>query len=100
MSDYALNESAVAEQSQMHEVDLVALPSATSSSEKLLRRIASLLFILVAGLLTVFGYYASSLRITVVLAHFSPSWLTPWSSYWRNSICRAVWPPQRCCSQA
>ena len=69
MSDHALNESAVAEQSQVHEVDL-ALPPATSSSEKLLRRIASLLFILVAGLLTVFGYYASSLCITVVLAAF------------------------------
>jgi predicted PurR-regulated permease PerM len=69
MSDHALNESAVAEHSQVHEVDL-GLPSATSSSEKLLRRIASLLFILVAGLLTVFGYYASSLCITVVLAAF------------------------------
>ena len=44
--------------------------SSTSSPEKLLRRIASLLFILVAGLLTVFGYYASSLCITVVLAAF------------------------------
>src|SRR5208283_3504984 len=67
MSHQALNKSAGAEQSQMHEVDL-APPSSTSSSEKLLRRIASLLFILVAGLLTVFGYYASSLCITVVLA--------------------------------
>jgi len=69
MSHQALNKSAGAEQSQMHEVDL-APPSSTSSSEKLLRRIASLLFILVAGLLTVFGYYASSLCITVVLAAF------------------------------
>jgi len=34
------------------------------------RRIATLLFILVAGLLTVFGYYASSICITVVLAGF------------------------------
>ena len=33
-------------------------------------RIAILLFILVAGLLTVFGYYASSICITVVLAGF------------------------------
>jgi predicted PurR-regulated permease PerM len=69
MPDQALNKSAVAEESQVHEVDL-ALPSSSSSSEKLLRRIASLLFILVAGLLTVFGYYASSLCITVVLAAF------------------------------
>jgi predicted PurR-regulated permease PerM len=36
----------------------------------LLRRIAILLFILVAGLLTVFGYYASSICITVILAAF------------------------------
>jgi hypothetical protein len=69
MSHQALNKSAGAEQSQVHEVD-PAPPSSTSSSEKLLRRIASLLFILVAGLLTVFGYYASSLCITVVLAAF------------------------------
>jgi predicted PurR-regulated permease PerM len=34
----------------------------------LLSRIAILLFILVAGLLTVFGYYASSICITVILA--------------------------------
>ena len=69
MPDQALNKSASAEESPVHEIDL-ALTSSTSSSEKLLRRIASLLFILVAGLLTVFGYYASSLCITVVLAAF------------------------------
>jgi predicted PurR-regulated permease PerM len=69
MPDQALNKSAGAEEIQVHEVDL-ALTSSTSSSERLLRRIASLLFILVAGLLTVFGYYASSLCITVVLAAF------------------------------
>jgi predicted PurR-regulated permease PerM len=45
-------------------------PSPASTSEQLLRRIATLLFILVAGMLTVFGYYASSLCITVVLAAF------------------------------
>ena len=45
-------------------------PSSTSSPDKLLSRIAILLFILVAGLLTVFGYYASSICITVVLAGF------------------------------
>ncbi len=46
------------------------MPPSTSPSEALLRRIAALLFILVAGLLTVFGYYASSICITVVLAAF------------------------------
>jgi len=48
----------------------MAPTSAPSPSEKLLRRIATLLSILVAGLLTVFGYYASSICITVVLAGF------------------------------
>jgi len=48
----------------------MAMPSSPSSSDKLLSRIAILLFILVAGLLTVFGYYASSICITVVLAGF------------------------------
>jgi predicted PurR-regulated permease PerM len=69
MADQVLNKSAVAEQSQVHVVEL-ALPSSISPSEKLLRRIATLLFILVVGLLAVFGYYASSLCITVVLAAF------------------------------
>jgi predicted PurR-regulated permease PerM len=69
MADQVLNKSPVAEQSQVHVVEL-ALPSSISPSEKLLRRIATLLFILVVGLLTVFGYYASSLCITVVLAAF------------------------------
>jgi predicted PurR-regulated permease PerM len=58
-----------AEESQVCVVD-VALPSSTSSSDTLLRRIATLLLILVSGLLTVFGYYASSICITVVLAGF------------------------------
>ena len=48
----------------------MAPPSSISSSDRLLSRIAILLFILVAGLLTVFGYYASSICITVVLAGF------------------------------
>ena len=48
----------------------MAPPSSTPPSDKLLSRIAILLFILVAGLLTVFGYYASSICITVVLAGF------------------------------
>ncbi len=49
---------------------VAARSSPTSISEGILGRIASLLFILVAGLLTVFAYYASSLCITVILAAF------------------------------
>jgi hypothetical protein len=48
MSDQVTNKSAVAEQSQVPVVEM-ALPSTTSPSDKLLRRIATLLFILVAG---------------------------------------------------
>ena len=69
MPHQVTDKSAVAEQSQMGEVE-VALPPSASPSDMLLRRIAILLFILVAGLLTVFGYYASSICITVVLAGF------------------------------
>ncbi|HEX9119925.1 MAG TPA: AI-2E family transporter [Terriglobales bacterium] len=69
MSDQVTNTSAVAEQSQGRVAEM-ALPSLTSPSENLLRRIATLLSILVAGLLTVFGYYASSICITVLLAGF------------------------------
>ena len=47
-----------------------ALPFSTPSSDKMLSRITIPLFILVAGLLTVFGYYASSICITVILAGF------------------------------
>ena len=61
--------SAVAEQSQVRMLEMVP-PSSTSSSDKLLSRIATLLFVLVAGVLTVFGYYASSICITVLLAGF------------------------------
>jgi len=68
MSDHVTN-TAVTEESQLRAVEMVLAPS-TSSSDKLLSRIAILLFILVAGLLTVFGYYASSICITVVLAGF------------------------------
>ena len=68
MSDQVTNK-AVAEESQLRVVE-TALPSSTSSSDRLLSRIAILLFILVAGVLTVFGYYASSICITVVLAGF------------------------------
>jgi AI-2E family transporter len=68
MSDQVTNK-AVAEENQLRVVEMV-LPPSTSASDILLRRIAILLFILVAGLLTVFGYYASSICITVVLAGF------------------------------
>jgi len=69
MSDQVANMSAVAERSQVRVLEMTP-PSSISSSEKLLSRIATLLFILVAGLLTMFGYYASSICITVVLAGF------------------------------
>jgi predicted PurR-regulated permease PerM len=69
MSDQVANMSAVAEQSQVRVLE-AASPSSTSSSDKLLSGIATLLFILVVGLPTVFGYYASSICITVVLAGF------------------------------
>jgi hypothetical protein len=60
MSDQVTNKSTVAQQNQVRAVEMALLAS-TSASDALLRRIATLLFILVAGLLTVFGYYASSI---------------------------------------
>jgi predicted PurR-regulated permease PerM len=69
MSDQVMNKSAVVEQSPVRGA-VMALPSSTSTSDQLLRRIATLLSILVAGLLTVFAYYASSICITVILAAF------------------------------
>ena len=69
MFDQIANMSTLAEQSRVQVLEM-ASPSSISSSDKLLSRIAILLFILVTGLLTVFGYYASSICITVVLAGF------------------------------
>jgi predicted PurR-regulated permease PerM len=69
MPDQVTDESSVAEQSQVRVLE-TAVPSSASPSDMLLRRIAILLFILVAGLITVFGYYASSICITVILAGF------------------------------
>jgi predicted PurR-regulated permease PerM len=69
MSDQVTNKSVAAEQSQVGMVE-TALPFSTPPSDKMLSRITILLFILVAGLLTVFGYYASSICITVILAGF------------------------------
>jgi predicted PurR-regulated permease PerM len=68
MSDQVTNKP-VAEGIQVRAVEMV-LPPPTSASDNLLSRIAILLFVLVAGLLTLFGYYASSICITVVLAGF------------------------------
>src|ERR1700719_1841388 len=69
MPNQVTDKSAATEQSGVREVE-IALPSSASPSDMLLRRIATLLFILVTGLLTVFGYYASSICITVILAGF------------------------------
>jgi predicted PurR-regulated permease PerM len=70
MSGQTMSESAISEESQPGAVELALPAPAASAPEKLLGRIATLLFILVAGMLTVFGYYASSICITVVLAVF------------------------------
>jgi predicted PurR-regulated permease PerM len=69
MPNQVMDKSVATEQSQVRALEM-AMPSSASPSDLLLRRIAILLFILVAGLLTVFGYYASSICITVVLAGF------------------------------
>jgi predicted PurR-regulated permease PerM len=69
MPDQVTNKSTVAGQNQQRVIE-IALPSSISTSDRLLRRIATLLFLLVAGMLTVFGYYASSICITFVLAAF------------------------------
>jgi predicted PurR-regulated permease PerM len=63
-----MNMSEVAERTQAHAEEELSL--SISTSEKLLRRIATLLFLLVMGLMTVFGYYASSICITIILAAF------------------------------
>ena len=69
MSDQVTNKSAAAEPTQLDMVE-TAPPFSTPPSDKMLSRITILLFVLVAGLLTVFGYYASSICITVILAGF------------------------------
>jgi uncharacterized membrane protein len=69
MFDQVVKNGAAAEQDEVRVVE-IALPPSTSRSDKQLGRIATLLFILVAGLLTLFGYFASSICITVVLAGF------------------------------
>ena len=69
MSDQLTDKNSVVEQSQASVAENMP-PFSTSPSDRLLRRIATLLFLLVAGMLTVFGYYASSICITIVLAAF------------------------------
>ena len=69
MFDRLTNKSTVAGQNQERVME-IALPSSISTSDRLLRRIAILVFLLVAGMLAVFGYYASSICIMVVLAAF------------------------------
>jgi predicted PurR-regulated permease PerM len=69
MSDQVADERVTGEQNEVRLVEM-ASASSTSPAEALLRRIVILLCILVAGLLTVFGYYASSICITVILAAF------------------------------
>jgi hypothetical protein len=50
MLDQVTNKSTVAGQNQ-HRVIEIAVPSSISTSDRLLRRIATLLFLLVAGML-------------------------------------------------
>jgi predicted PurR-regulated permease PerM len=69
MSDQVTNEKVSFDHSRVGVLEK-APRAAILTSDELLRRIATLLFILVAGLLTVFAYYASSLCITVILAAF------------------------------
>jgi predicted PurR-regulated permease PerM len=68
MTDQSTNKAS-AQESQLHVAER-ALPAPTSASDNVLSKILILLFIIVSGLLTVFGYYASSICITVVLAGF------------------------------
>ena len=98
MSDQVMNER-LAEQSQVGVVE-TSLPFSMPPSDKMLSRITILLFILVVGLLTVFGYYASSICITVILAGFLSILFDPVVVILENCICRAVSPRPALCSQA
>ncbi len=70
MSEQVLNEMAIADQSHSRVIETAVAAPAPTASEVLLRRIATLLFILVAGVVAVFSYFASSICITVVLSAF------------------------------
>ena len=91
MSDQVTDKSSVVELTQASVPEMMP-PLSISPSDRLLRRIATLLFLLVAGMLTVFGYYASSICITVVLAAFLAILFDRWWSDWRNFVSHAVWP--------
>jgi hypothetical protein len=67
--DQVVKNGAAPEQDELRVVEIALSPS-SSRSDNQPGRIATLLFILVAGLLTVFGYFASSICITVLLAGF------------------------------
>ncbi len=69
MTDQVTDEPVVLEENDERSGEM-ALPSSSLPAETPLRRIVSLLCILVAGLLIVFGYFASSICITVILAAF------------------------------
>src|SRR5580658_3061565 len=96
MTDPVTSKSAVGEESEVRVVEM-APPTATSSSDKLLRTIAALLFVLVAGVLTVFAYYASSICITVILAGFLAILFDPVVVILEKL--HAVWRRRALCSQ-
>jgi hypothetical protein len=96
MSDQVTDKSSVVELTQASVPEMMP-PLSISPSDRLLRRIATLLFLLVAGMLTVFGYYASSICITVVLAAFLAILFDPLVV--RNSVSRAVWPQRSLSSE-
>jgi predicted PurR-regulated permease PerM len=89
--------SAVSSEKSQVQVVEIPPPSSLSISDKLLRRIATLLFLLVAGMLTVFGYYASSICITVVLAAFLAILFDPVVVKLEKLRLRAVWPRRSLC---
>src|SRR5271166_181980 len=69
MTDQVTDEDVAGEENDERSEEM-ALPPSSLPAETLVRRIVILLCILVAGLLTVFGYFASSICITVILAAF------------------------------
>jgi len=70
MSNQIENESVIEDPSHTRVIAMEPAASTSTASEALLRRIATLLFILVAAVLAVFSYFASSICITVVLSAF------------------------------
>jgi len=70
MSNELTNLNAVGDERHVGGVEIVPAASTSTTSEALLRRIATLLFVLVAAVVAVFSYFASSICITVVLSAF------------------------------